>query len=128
MKPINLDRFDKQFDQVKKIVRSILTEIPATRDDDLFLFWAFLYRVEPSLDTLTVPLLFQRFVRGDFGNPQTVFRARRHIQEYDETLRGEYYGIRKSRQELIAVYFNDYRAQFMGKFTGDHLFKEEGNQ
>ena len=125
MKAIDLGRFDRKFEVIKSLVRKILTEIPATRDDDNFLLWAFMYRIEPSLDTLSVPILFQRMIRGDFGNPQTVFRARRKIQEHDEHLRGKWYGTRKKRADMISNYFSDYRAQFMGSFSGDLLFTEK---
>lgn len=87
-------------------VREILIENPATRDDDMLLYGAFLAKyliVHPSESFYEVCSTAKQRKLPSY---ESITRARRKVQEKEPLLQGEH---RKARMEEEAKYHEYYR-------------------
>ena len=78
------------------VVKGVLEEIPASRDDDFVLIAEVIKRIEgEKLDKLSGHDLIDKFLTGKYGAFESLTRSRRKWQENVPRLRGEKY---KDRQ------------------------------
>lgn len=89
------------------VVKVILIENPATRDDDMLLWGAFLGKyliVRP--DEYFYDVL--RTCRSrKIPSYESITRARRKVQEQEPNLRGKRYKVRKKEEEEYRSYYGD---------------------
>ena len=92
----------KKIIETTKIVRELLENIPATRDDDNLLWWKTLEITgnfyEIPVGKLTVEYVLTRIYEMRLPTFETVSRARRKLQEKYPHLKGSE-GARKRRRE-----------------------------
>ncbi len=79
-------------------VFSVLTDNPATRDDDRLLLQQ-IWLKESKAHTLEEFLM--ELVNGDLSNAESLTRMRRKIQEKHPALRGEKYDVRHGMEAVV---------------------------
>lgn len=87
-------------------VKSLLIEIPETRDDDMLLYGIFCYRygyVGQSSEFMAVMTNAKRLGMPSY---ESITRARRKIQENYPQLRGTRHNARKAEEEVYREYYS----------------------
>lgn len=79
-------------------VYSLLTDNPATRDDDRLLLVEIWSRETKSTDSTE---FFRELLDGTLSHPESIRRMRQKIQEKHEALRGEKYEARHGMEASI---------------------------
>jgi len=90
------DLFD--FKKIAKKVYSILLDYPEARDDDrllLSLIWK-----EETISSTSISFL-EDLRTGKITTPETITRIRRKLQEKNEYLRGDKWGIRHNMEAVV---------------------------
>jgi hypothetical protein len=82
-------------DQIKLIVKRLLEERPALRDNDNLLMSTIWKQQSNILN------FFYRLETGKLHSPETIRRTRQRLQEENENLRGESYEARQKRQVKV---------------------------
>jgi hypothetical protein len=92
---------------IKDTVKSILTERPATRDNDRLLMLHVWGKERICLGEISFRNFARDFARGAYSDPESIRRSRQKIQERHPELRGSSYRTRKDveepemRQEIV---------------------------
>ena len=91
--------------QLEKRVRALLTARPELRDNDQRLvsnvWWQCLKFDKIDPDTMPSTKLLLLLSQGKLPNHDSITRARRKLQEVDESLRGEKYNKRQGHQAEV---------------------------
>ncbi len=79
-------------------VFSLLTSIPAVRDDDKLLLKEVWIR---ETKAKTIDGFFDELIEGDLSHPESIRRMRQKIQERHPSLRGEKWEVRHNMEGAI---------------------------
>lgn len=94
------------------IVKRILIENPATRDDDMLLWGSFLAKFMIVLPHEEFYDVIQNARARKIPSYESITRARRKVQEREPNLRGKRYSGRKKEERE----YREYYSQLMGHF------------
>lgn len=92
-----------------ELVKSIMEKYPDTRDDDMRLYAIVVHqrtRLKPNTAFYEAMYNHSRY---DIPSYESVTRARRKVQEQEESLRGKKYNDRKKRQEEYRQEYTPWR-------------------
>ena len=89
------------------MVKKIMTKHPETRDDDMKLYAVIVfYKIRLSTD-VTFYDAMSHHKKYNLPSYESVTRARRKVQENEESLRGKKYSDRLKRQEEYRDYYSE---------------------
>lgn len=85
--------------KILPLVKSVLTDIPACRDNDAKLMWNVWFKQLPNIKERSVEEIAALHIKGKLGSWESITRCRRKLQEEYPHLRGDKY--EKRHQEEV---------------------------
>lgn len=90
------------------LVKRIMTEHSATRDDDFKLYARVCYAKVPASMNYSFPYALWHHTEMNLPSYESVTRARRKVQELEPELRGKLYAKRHEKQEEYRELYGRY--------------------
>lgn len=87
------------------LVKNIMTKYPDTRDDDMRLYAIVVHQKTKLKPDVTFYEAMYNHARYNIPSYESVTRARRKVQEQEESLRGEKYNKRQKLKEEYRDYY-----------------------